>query len=190
MDTGPQTYVAYHRLQTELTILGRLSEEKSKHCKVDSMGRIMAVQDSSQMLTSFTRWMSGDSRDHLVNRVEGLFHETSQYLSLLATNRILKEYTNPARVHWVRDIQNLCDCAEKASNGLDSLRQTYKSSVEMDTKLQSLQDMISRSIAPIRTEIEINTPTPRSPHSDTSYTMNVDASTFHPQDDGSTNSLP
>ncbi len=144
MDTGPQTYVAYHRLQTELTILGRLTAEKSKHCKVDSTGRLMAVQDSAQIWTSFHRWLTGDSRDHLISRVESLFLETTQFLSLLVTNRIVSDYSNPARVHWVRDILNLCDCATKASSGLDSLRQTYKSSVEMDTKLSSLQDMISR----------------------------------------------
>jgi len=187
MDTGPQTYVAYHRLQTELTILGRLIEEKSKHCKVDSTGRIMAVQDSSQMWTSFNRWMSGDSRDHLLSRVESLFHETSQFLSLLATNRILKEYDNPARVHWVRDIDALCDCAQNASKGLHSLRQTYKSSVEMDTKLQSLQDMISRSIAPIRAEIEIDSPmlsatSTRTPPSEMSFALNADADTYRDTD--------
>lgn len=177
MDTGPQSdFSMYVRLQTELLIIERLSSERSKHCKlsVNGPGGITIV-DSGSIGSAWYRWWTSESREKTVCEVNRVFTETHELLQLLVTNRMMVAYEDPKREYWVRDILALCDLAERAAQGLNALRETYKSHIPTVSQLTSAQERVARMVAPVRETVR-NLERPPTPPPPTSAAT-TDAST-------------
>ena len=150
----------YEQIVLKLKVIGKLADQNNKDCKLTLRGTDPGL-DAPGSFTWITRWFSGDGKDSTVQFITRTLAECSEliYLNvhstfLTVTESNVTEYQRQKASDTINVLQSVSLELERAVEGIESLKKTYKDHSTTHAKLDIQKTNGQRLVMVIANEME------------------------------------